>query len=115
MRVEGEEYSHCHRECPHAGSKNCDIEAYQQWRSQVRLAARDQCFRCGLSQSVCTAIEDKTVCTYPHLMLPGLFFVHQVGQLQEVCQEVGFGGEAEWQWQWMNGLREEAFGQLKIN
>jgi hypothetical protein len=115
MRVEGEEYSHCHRDCPHAGSKNCEIETYRRWRSQLQLAPRDQCFRCGLSQTVCRAIEDQTRCIYPHLMLPGLFFLHQVGQLQEICLEVGFGGEAEWQWRWMNKAGEGAFGQLEIN
>src|SRR5271165_3171176 len=40
MRVEGEEYSHCHGDCPHAGSRNCDVQAYRRWRSQLRLAPR---------------------------------------------------------------------------
>ena len=58
MRIEGEEYSHCHRDCPYAGEKGCDVVAYRQWRSRLKLASRDQCFRCGLSQSVYTAVED---------------------------------------------------------
>jgi hypothetical protein len=115
MRVEGEEYSHCHRDCPHAADHNCDLQAYQQWRSRLQLAPRDQCFRCGLSQSVCTAIEDQTACIYPHLMLPGLFFLQQVGQLHGICQEVGFGGGEEWQWRWMNGQGEEGFGRREMN
>lgn len=115
MREEGEEYSHCHGDCPHAGSRNCDVQAYRRWRSRLKLAPRDQCFRCGLSQSVCKAIEDQTGCTYSHLMLPGLFFLHQVGQLLAICQEVGFRGEEEWQWQWMNRQGEGAFGQQEIN
>jgi superfamily II DNA helicase RecQ len=115
MRVEGEEYSHCHRDCPHAASRNCNIEAYRQWRSQLTLASCDQCFRCGLSQSVCTAIKDQTACIYLHLMLPGLFFLQQVGQLYPICQEVGFGGEEKWQWQWMNAQGERALGQWEIN
>jgi superfamily II DNA helicase RecQ len=90
MRPEGEEEGHCHGDCPHAAGKNCDVEAYRQWRSRLRLAPRHQCFRCGLSQSICTAIEDQTTCVYPHLMLPGLFFLHQVGRLYEICQVVGF-------------------------
>jgi hypothetical protein len=61
------------------------------------------------------AIEDETTCVYPHLMLPGLFFLHQVGQLLPVCREVGFGGGEEWQWQWMNKQGEEAFGWREIN
>jgi hypothetical protein len=99
MRVEGEEYRHCHRDCPYAKEQSCNVEAYRRWRSQLQLAARDQCFQCGLSQSVCTAIEEQTVCAYPHLMLPGIFFLHQVGQLQEIYSEVGFRGGQEWQWQ----------------
>jgi superfamily II DNA helicase RecQ len=115
MRPEGEEEGHCHGDCPHAAGKNCDVEAYRQWRSRLRLAPRHQCFRCGLSQSICTAVEDQTACVYPHLMLPGLFFLHQVGRLHEICQEVGFQGGEEWQWQWMNSQGEEAFGRQEIN
>jgi len=115
MRPEGEEYSHCHGDCPHAGEQKCDMETYRRWRSRVKLGRRDQCFRCGLSQSLCRAIEDGTTCVYPHLMLPGLFFLHQVGQLLPICQAVGFGGGSEWQWQWMNEHGEEAFGQQEIN
>jgi len=99
MLPEGEESSHCHGDCPHAASRNCNIEAYRRWRSRLTLAGRDQCFRCGLSQSVCTAIEDQTACIYLHLMLSGLFFLHQVGQLLPICHEVGFKGGEEWQWQ----------------
>jgi superfamily II DNA helicase RecQ len=112
----GEEYSHCHRDCPYAGNQKCDVQAYRQWRSRLKLAPRDQCFRCGLSQSVCTAIEDQRACTYAHLMLPGLFFLKQVGQLHGICQEVGFRGvEEEWQWRWMNTEGEGAFGRREIN
>jgi len=92
MRPEGEEESHCHGDCPHAASQGCDVKAYRRWRSRLQLAPRDQCFRCGLSQSICIAVEDQTTCIYPHLMLPGLFFLHQVGQLHGICQEVGFQG-----------------------
>ena len=90
--------SHCHRDCPHVAARSCDVEAYRQWRSRLTLARRDQCFRCGLSQSICTAVEDQRPCTYPHLMLPGIFFLYQVGQLRRICQEVGFRGGEEWQW-----------------
>jgi hypothetical protein len=50
-------------------------------------------------------------------MLPGLFFLQQVGQLHQICQEVGFGGgeERQWQWQWMNAHGEGVFGQREIN
>jgi hypothetical protein len=115
MRVEGEEYSHCHQDCPHAPSKRCGLETYRQWRSRLRLAGRDQCFRCGLPQSICTAVEDQAACVYPHLMLPGIFFLHQIGRLHGICQEVGFGGGEEWQWRWMNEAGEEAFGQRESN
>jgi superfamily II DNA helicase RecQ len=111
MLPEGEEYSHCHRDCPHAASRNCGVQEYRQWRSRLKLAPKDQCFRCGLSQSICTAIENQTACTYPHLMLPGLFFLHQVGQLYGTCQEVGFKGGEEWQWQWLNAKAEGILGQ----
>ena len=76
MREEGEEESHCHQDCLHAAKKSCDVVAYQQWRSRLKLARRDQCFWCRLSQSICTAIEDQQAYTYAHLMLPGLFFLH---------------------------------------
>jgi superfamily II DNA helicase RecQ len=107
--------SHCHRDCPHVAARSCDVEAYRQWRSRLTLARRDQCFRCGLSQSICTAVEDQRPCTYPHLMLPGIFFLYQVGQLRRICQEVGFRGGEEWQWQWMNEAGEEGFRQWEIN
>jgi hypothetical protein len=113
--IEEEEQSHCHQDCPYASEKRCDVEAYRQWRSRLQLARRDQCFRCGLSQSICTAIEDQRPCTYPHLMLPGLFFLHQVGQLLRICQEVGFRGGEEWQWQWLNEPGEGAFGRWESN
>jgi hypothetical protein len=48
-------------------------------------------------------------------MLPGLFFLHQVGRLHEICQEVGFQRGEEWQWQWMNSQGEEGFGRYEIN
>lgn len=115
LHIEGEEYSHRHSDCPHAADQNCSIEAYRQWRLRLQLAPRNQCFRCGLSQSVCTAIEEQTACIYPHLMLPGLFFLQQVGQLDRICRAVGFGGGAEWQWQWMNGHGEEGLGGREIN
>ena len=107
--------SHCHQDCPYAGKKSCDVVAYQQWRSRLKLARRDQCFRCGLSQSICIASEDQRPCTYPYLMLLGLFFLHQVGQLLRICQEVGFQGEEEWQWQWLNQPGEGAFGRWESN
>lgn len=115
MLAAGEESSHCHRDCSQAGSQKCDIQAYQQWRSRLRLAARDQCFRCGLSQTICTAIKDQTTCQYPHLMLPGLFFLQQVGELYKVCQEVGFRGKEEQQWQWLNLEGEGGFGKWELN
>jgi len=115
MRVEGEEESHCHKECPYAGEQECDIRAYQQWRSGLELAARNQCFRCGLGQSVCRAMEDGTACAYPHLLLPGIFFLSQTRRLLEICQEVGFGGSQARQWQWMNQQGEEGFGRWEIN
>lgn len=115
MRVEGEEYSHQHQDCPYASKERCKVEAYRQWRSQLQLAVRDQCFRCGLSQRVCKAVEEQRGCTYPHLMLPGLFFLQQAGQLQEICVEAGFGGEEEWQWKWLSQQGEGSFGQLEVN
>ena len=48
-------------------------------------------------------------------MLPGLFFLHQVGQLLQICQDVGFQGGEEWQWQWLNEPGEGAFRQREIN
>ena len=114
MLANQEGKSHCHRDCHQAAANRCGIEVYRLWRSRLRLAPRHQCFRCGLSQSICTAIDDQQLCIYPHLMLPGLFFLHQVGQLLPICREVGFGGE-EWQWQWMNQEGEERFGRREIN
>ena len=113
--IREEEESHCHRDCPYAVEKDCDIVAYQQWRSQLTLAPRQQCFRCGLSQSICTAIEDQTSCIYPHLMLPGLFFLQQVGYLITICREVGFRGEEEWQWQWLCKEGDGLFGRREVN
>lgn len=114
--LESHDSSHCHGDCPKASEKGCDIDSYRRWRARLRLATRHQCFRCGLSQSICTAIEDGISCTYPHLMLPALFFLHQVGYLLTLCQELGFqGGEADQQWQWLNREGERMFGQREVN
>ena len=110
-----EQNNHCHQDCPYAAAKSCDVVAYRQWRSRLQLATRDQCFRCGLSQSICTAVKEKRPCTYPHLILPSIFFLHQVGQLLGICQEVGFRGGEEWQWQWLNKTGERAFGRWESN
>src|ERR1700684_966571 len=115
MREEGEEDSYCHQDYPYAAEKRCDVEASRQSRSRLQLARRDQCFRCGLSQGICPAIEDRRPYIYPHLVLPGLFFLHQVGQLIEICQEVGFQGGEEWQWQWLNETGEGIFGRWESN
>ena len=48
-------------------------------------------------------------------MLPGIFFLQQVGQLLGICQEVGFSGREEWQWQWMNEEGEGRFGRREMN
>lgn len=40
MRVEGEEESHCHQDCPYAADKECGIEVYRRWRSRLPLATR---------------------------------------------------------------------------
>ena len=115
MHPEERGESHCHHDCAEATTNCCGIKAYQQWRSGLELAARDQCFRCGLSQSICTAIEDKRPRQYPHLLLPGIFFLQQVGQLLGICQEVGFRGGEEWQWRWLNQEGEGILGQREIN
>jgi len=115
MLPEGEEESHCHRDCVDAAANHCSIEAYQQWRLSLQLGLRHQCFQCGLSQAICTAVENQAACKYPHLMLPGLFFLAQVGQLYQICQLVGFAGEPAQLWQWMNRLGDGAFGQQELN
>ena len=113
--IREEEERHCHADCPYAVEKGCDIVGYRQWRSQLQLAPRHQCFRCGLSQSICRAVEEQTSCMYPHLMLPGLFFLQRVGYLITMCREVGFRGEEEWQWQWLCQEGEGLFGRREVN
>lgn len=108
--------SHYHCDCPHAKDQGCDIERYRQWRSSLKLAPRHQCYRCGLSQSLCRAIEEERPCAYPHLMLPGLFFLHQVNRhLLTICHEVGYNHSEEWQWRWLNVESEGIFGQREVN
>lgn len=92
---EGDQTSHCHHDCQHAAAKHCGIEAYQQWQSRLRLAPCQQCFWYRLSQSLCRAVEEQTQYIYPYLILPGLFFLHQVGHLLPICCEIGFGGGKE--------------------
>ena len=48
-------------------------------------------------------------------MLPGLFFLQQVGQLYPICQELGFGAEEDWQWQWLNQVSEQEPGRREVN
>jgi hypothetical protein len=48
-------------------------------------------------------------------MLPGLFFLQQVRELDKVCQEAGFRGEGEGRWQWLNSVGEGVFRQWEIN
>lgn len=48
-------------------------------------------------------------------MLPGIFFLQQVGQLVEICQQVGFQGGEAWVWQWMNRQGDGGFQQWEVN
>ncbi len=107
---------HHHRDCPIADTKLCGIKLYEQWRSELTLASQGQCYRCGLSQQICLAVELQGACEYPDLLLPGLFFLYQVGQLLNICQEVGFQGiGSDWSWKWMNLKGEEVLGQRELN
>ena len=115
MRFGREEESYCHQDCPYAAENSCDVVAYRQWRSRLKLAPRDQCFRCDLSQSLYTGVASRTPCLYPHLLLPGLFILQQVNYLYEICQKVGFSGPEEWQWQWLNQAGKGLFGRRELN
>ena len=120
IRLDGDAETgvHSHAECPEAESYGCGIEAYRQWRRQLELAQRGQCFRCGLPQSICTAVEQGERCTYYHILLPGIFILHQYGELEDMCTVVGFQGEygAEgWQWQWLKQESPGRFGEGVLN
>ena len=110
-----ERASHCHRECVEAQRNQCGVSLYQQWRQGLVLACSHQCFQCGLSQSICRGVEEERLCEYPYLMLPGMFFLSQVGQLLPICYEVGFGGEETRLWQWLNLNGEGEFGAREVN
>jgi len=60
-------------------------------------------------------MEEEKECRYMDIMLPGIFFMEQVRQLQEICIEVGFQGEWKWQWQWMNKQGEGRIRRYESN
>jgi superfamily II DNA helicase RecQ len=109
---------HTHRHCPVAPKLLCELDRYQVWRSQLRLASQGQCYRCGLPQSYCRGVEQEVACEYPHCLLPGLWFLYQVGKLWSYCQAAGFQGGIDKEqrlWQWMNETGDVGFGQVELN
>jgi hypothetical protein len=111
---------HSHAECPEAEGQGSGIKAYQQWRQQLELASHGQCYRCGLPQSMCLAIKGGGACEYYHILLPGVFILHQAGALAAMCQAKGFQGEygeggEGWQWQWLSETSERQFGERVLN
>ena len=120
MLVDGDEEVdiHSHAECPEAKSRGCELGAYRRWRRQLKLAPRGQCYQCGLPQSLCAAVEQGGQCEYYHVLLPGIFILHQCRVLEPMCKAVGFQGEygsEGWQWQWMNEQSDQQFGERILN
>ena len=111
---------HSHGECPKAAQQGCSLQAYQQWRRRLQLAPTGQCFRCGLAGSLCTAIEQGRKCSYYHILLPGVWILHQQGELASMCRAAGYAGEYEddgWQgqWQWLREESTSQFGEPVLN
>jgi len=109
---------HVHGECLNLAGEAYGIEAYRQWRQELELAAAGQCYRCGLGQEMCQAVEEGVACEYPHLMLPVMFMLDVKGVLEHICMAVGFQGAYDsggWQWRWMNSMGEGRHGVPVLN
>jgi superfamily II DNA helicase RecQ len=114
---------HLYRDCEAAKEAGSGIEEYRQWRSQLKLSKSGQCFRCGLGEEACRAVEEgRAFCAYPHLMLPGIFILYMHNALRPLCRGLGFldnyrnrdgsgsGNIKGEQWLWL-GRVEEPWGQ----
>jgi hypothetical protein len=109
---------HRHRYCPLADDHGFKWSQYREWRSQIELAPRNQCYRCGLPQSICHAIEERSEREYLHLVFPVVWFLWRAGTdyFGGLCRDLGFpGGVDEWQWEWMNQESEGSLGWWELN
>ena len=113
--------THLYQDCPSAEQVGSGIMLYKQWRRQIQLRESGQCYRCGLGEDQCQAVEEGVGCTYPGLMLPGIFILHMNYSLLPICEQIGYQGGLEngWvsgsgggssgvgeQWQWLNQIEE---------
>ena len=111
---EGDEGPHVYEGCVESFFHQCGHEEYSKWRQGVRFCADYlQCFHCGLSQEICRRKEEnRKVCEYEDMMLPGIFVLHKKGYLSFIVSRVGFQGEySEDLWEWMSGTAE-GFGSI---
>ena len=91
-----------------------------QWREGIDLGQFQNCWECGLSQSICrrfasgsttsqriSSQDDDSYCEYMEVMLPSIFIVMQQGHLQRAVEGIGFRGVyPEDVWEWMLEVEE---------
>jgi hypothetical protein len=107
---------HLYKDCRTAEEAGSGIRLYKQWRGQIQLASRGQCFRCGLGEEVYKAVEEERGCDYFGLMHPGIFILYMNITLLPICKGLGFLGRYEngrgggssrgEQWQWLNQVED---------
>jgi superfamily II DNA helicase RecQ len=108
--------THLYRDCSTAEQVGSGFKIYEQWRRQIRLTEKGQCYRCGLGEDQCQAVEEGIDCAYPGLMLAGIFILHMNNSLLPICDELGYRGSyldgsgsgsgLGEQWQWLNRIEE---------
>jgi hypothetical protein len=112
----GEGQSHTYDDCMEAEMDRCGFIAYEQWRERIDFGQAKHCWQCGLSQRICRRLErpegQRQACEYPAVMLPSMFVLLQLGELQAVVEAVGFQGTygSEDLYEWLNEPAE-GFGR----
>lgn len=87
-----EQGDHSYDSCTRAYTHGCGHERFLQWLPTLELRAGQDCYRCGLSQSVCRWVEEGGECEYRQVAVQGMFILHQLRILQDIVEGVGFTG-----------------------
>jgi superfamily II DNA helicase RecQ len=115
--IQGQEgAAHRYASCTEAKEEQCDIREFRQWRRKVDLATGQDCYKCGLSQRLCTWREDGRKCEYAEVIIPGMFILDRSSRLQTAAEIEGFQGNYEADiWEWMREMDEGVQSEVESN
>jgi hypothetical protein len=94
---DGHEFAKCMQ--AEQDQHGADFSSWKIWRSKLKLPEDEysHCWRCGLPQSMCSAVtQDEAECLYPDIMLPVIFVLLRHGRLDsKIKNDFGFRGKGE--------------------